>query len=76
MMIMPPSDLRDGLVADRADAILFFPEEQELFPTSDIARHFNAKAFLEVHFPRGIVWISFTLYFDMATNGCIGCSDE
>ena len=76
MMIMPPGDLRDGLVADRADATLFFPEGQELFPASDITQHFNAEAFLEVHFPRRIVWISFALYFDVAANGCIACSDE
>ena len=67
-MAVPSADLGDLLVADRAESSLLFPErEQPAFPF-ERCLHANIEAFLKVAFPRRVVWVGFSLDFDVSCS--------
>ncbi len=41
VMIVPPSKFGDFLVADRAEAVLFFPQAKQLSATPKVVGHFD-----------------------------------
>ena len=67
-MAVPSGDLGDLLVADRAESSLLFPESKQ--PTFSFERclHANIETFLKVAFPCWVVWIGFSLDFDVSCN--------
>ncbi len=59
-MVVPSGYLGDFLLTNWTDAILFFPETQELPATSQVVRHFDIETMLEVCLPLWVKGISCT----------------
>ena len=55
MMVVPSCQLGDLLMAHGAETLLLFPQGQQLPPAFEVVCHLHAEAFLEVHFPWGVV---------------------
>src|SRR5215471_18911499 len=74
-MAMPSCNLRDLLVADWAQAALFFPEMDQPLLSFEGIYHLYVKTFFIVAFPFGIVGIGFSTDFGVSFNWhvCGGC---
>ena len=72
MMDVPTCVLRDELPAKGTATLLRFPQvEQHLFPLQ-VLPHLALDPFFKVHFPLGVVRISFSLDFDVAPDRGVG----
>jgi len=67
-MAMPSGNLGDLLVADRAESSLLFPEREQPAFSFERCLHANIEAFLKVAFPRRVVWVGFSLDFDVSCS--------
>src|ERR1700741_4130227 len=76
VMVMPSRQSGNFLMADGAEAVLLFPEVQQLPPSFEIVRHLHAQAFLEVHFPLGIIRVCRASDFHMPLNRHVSCAKE
>src|SRR5215469_5219180 len=73
---MPPSDFGNLLVANWAEAVLFFPEvEQPLLPL-EVSPHVNIESFFIVGFPCRVVWICLTSNLGVPLDSDIRCIGE
>ena len=68
MMVVPSCECGDLLLADRTQSFLLFPQSDELSFPFEIVDHLDAEAFFKVLFPGGIVWVGFSLDFDVSLN--------
>src|SRR5260370_32089390 len=75
-MAMPSGNLGDLLVADRAESSLLFPESEQPAFSFERCLHANIEAFLKVAFPRRVVWVGFSLAFDVSCSRHAVGSDE
>ena len=66
---VPSCLIGEGLVADRTEAVLCFPERHELSLSLKFGRHCRCQSLLEVDFPRGIVRVGFRFHLDVAGLG-------
>ena len=57
MMVVPSGQCRDLLAADRADALLRFPELVQVASSPQVGFHLHTKTVLEVHLPLRVVRI-------------------
>src|SRR5687768_2240577 len=76
VVVVPASDLRDLLTANRAEAVLLLPQSEELPTTVQVLCHSDAKALLEVEFPPRIEGIGFSTDQDMPTDRNALCVEE
>ena len=76
VMVVPPCQFRDLLMAVRTESVLAFPEGQQLPFSPERAFHFHAEALLEVHLPYGVKWIGFSPDFDVPFDGGLCCTEE
>ena len=65
VMVMPSRQSGHFLVTKRAETVLLVPEGQQLPSSFEIVCHLHAQAFLEVHFPLGVVRVCCAFDFDM-----------
>src|SRR5216684_2725388 len=65
-MAMPSGDLRDLLVADWAKSFLLLPEPVQPVFSFERGLHADIETFLKVAFPCWIVWVGFSLDFDVS----------
>ena len=68
MVVVPSCELGDLLLADWTESLLLFPEGKQLPFPFEIVYHLDAEAFFKVLFPGGIVWVGFSLDFDVSLN--------
>ncbi len=69
VVVMPPCEFCDLLVADWAKAPLFFPERQEASFSGQVVSHLHAETLFQVDFPGRIVGIGEGAYFPMPLHG-------
>src|SRR5258708_5868010 len=74
MVAVPPGNLGDSLVAQRADPVLFLPERQEASFPGQVPFHFHVETFLKVGFPFRVKWVGCSLYECMPLDFHIDCS--
>ena len=55
VVVVPPRQFGDLLVADRAKTMLFFPKRAKLPFPFQVVYHLHAQAFLEVPFPFWVI---------------------
>ena len=55
VVVVPPRQFGDLLVADRAKTFLFFPKREKLPFPFQVVYHLHAQAFLEVPFPFWVI---------------------
>ncbi len=67
-MAMPSGDLGDLLIADRAESSLLFPESKQPAFSLERCLHANIETLLKVAFPCWVVWVGFSLDFDVSCN--------
>src|SRR5689334_14581094 len=73
MVIVPPGQLGNLLVADGTKPALLFPKVDELSFPFQVVYHLNAQAFFKVHFPCGVVWVRIPFDFPVPFNWhCMG----
>src|SRR5207249_4027130 len=70
VVVMPACYVRHGLVADRADASLFFPEVHQPTSSPQGLFHLYAKACFPIEFPCRVVGITFPLYLCVPGYWC------
>ena len=58
VVVMPSCYVRNGLVTDRADASLFFPEVHQPTPSVQGLFHLHAEAFFKIDFPCRVVGVA------------------
>lgn len=61
VVVMPPRQGRDALVADGADALLFAPKVTEPSATMQGGGHLDAEAFFQIDFPSRVVGVTVAL---------------
>ena len=66
MVVVPTREFGDLLVADGAEAVLFFPEAKQLSPTFQVIYHLHAEAFFEVEFPLRVIGVR--IAFNLGTS--------
>lgn len=76
VVIVPASEFGDFLVADRAEAVLFFPEAEELPSLSEVVCHLETQAFFKVGFPSRVIGIGRPFDFPMSLDWGFGCLQE
>ncbi len=76
VMIVPPGQVSDFLVADRAEAILFFPQAKQLPPTLEVIHHLHAEAFFKVDFPLWVIRVGFAFDFSTPFNRRCRCGEQ
>ena len=76
VMVMPSRQSGNFLVTDRAETVLLFPEVQQLPSSFEIVCHLHAQAFLEVHFPLGVIRICRASDLHMPLNRHVSCAKE
>ena len=76
MMVVPSRKSGDLLVAHGTEAVLVFPQVQQLPATFEGVRHLHAEAFFEVHFPLGVIRIGCAFDFDMPLNRHVACTKK
>ena len=76
MMVVPSRKSGDLLVAHRTEAVLVFPQVQQLPATFEGVRHLHAEAFFEVHFPLWLIRIGCAFDFAMPLNGHVACTTK
>ena len=76
VMGMPSFDLDDRLAADWADALLLFPEIEQLPFPNEVVRHPDAEAFFEVDLPGRIVRVGSLSDLRMALDRHLRCGEE
>jgi len=69
VMVVPSSDLGDFLVTDGADALLLFPQVQQLSSPLQGMHHFDPKALFKVDFPLGVIRVGVAFDFDVPFDG-------
>ena len=72
VVVVPSREFGDFLVADRTEAVLFFPEANKLASLSEIVHHFEAKSLLKVDFPSRVVRVGFAFDFSVSFDGRVG----
>ena len=75
VVVMPPRQFGDFLVAEWAETPLLFPEIEQLPLPLQVLCHFHIKTFFKIRLPSGVVWVGITLDFDMPFDG-YACSLE
>ena len=75
VVVVPPCQFRDLLMAVRTESVLAFPESQQLPFSPERAFHFHAEALLEIHFPCGVKGVGGPLDFDVPLDGRL-CGPE
>ncbi len=76
VVVVPPSEFGDFLVADRTEAVLFLPEANELASLSEIVHHFEAKSLLKVGFPSRVVRVGFAFDFPVSFDRRVGSETQ
>ena len=76
MMVMPSRESGNFLVTQRAETVLLFPEVQQLPSSFKVVCHPYVQAFLEVHFPLGVIRICRASDLHMPLNRHVSCSKE
>src|SRR6516162_8704801 len=68
VMVMPPRQCGDLLVADRTDPVLLLPKETQRPSAHQVPRHLHAETFFEVRFPGRVIRIRFSSDLGMPFN--------
>lgn len=76
VMVMPSRQSGHLLVTKRAETVLLFPEVQQLPSSFEIVCHLHAQAFLEVHFPLGVIRICRASDLYLPLHRHISCAQE
>jgi hypothetical protein len=69
MVVIPPREARDFLLADGANPVLLLPEVQQFPPPLQGFRHFEVEPTLKIGFPGWVVGVRWPLDFRMPLNG-------
>ena len=70
VVVMPARHLCDWSGADRTVTALLLPEVGQGSFSSQGLFHLYAQAFFKVDFPRGVVWVAGSFYFDVSRYRC------
>jgi hypothetical protein len=76
VVVVPPRQFCDFLVADWADAVLRFPETEQSSSPVQGTGHLDAEATFKIDFPDRVEGIGFPFHFDVALNGDTGCTEQ
>ena len=76
VVVVPPRQLRNRLLAHGTAAALLSPEEVERSAVPEVRRHLHAEALLEVDFPGGVIGVRFTLNFTCRRIAVLAGSHE
>ena len=76
MVVVPPRQVCNSLMAVRAETVLALPESEQLSFSPEGAFHFHAEALLEVHLPCGVKGSGFSPDFDVPFDGGLCCTEE
>lgn len=63
MVVVPPSEFGDLLMAERTETVLLFPEREKLPFPLEVVYHFHVETLFKVHFPCWVIWVSLALNF-------------
>jgi hypothetical protein len=68
MMAMPAAQVRDALMADDTETVLFLPKTQQKPPALEMSSHSHALPGFKVWLPFWIIRIGFAFDFGVPTN--------
>lgn len=72
MVVVPPGEFGDFLVADWTNPVLLLPQVKQLPSTLEVLFHFQAETLFKVNFPGRVIGVRCPFDFDVPFNGHTG----